>query len=308
MARVVNTLVICGADVNSISTPGWKPTEESLGKAASYVASQKLSSEDRVIIDLWSNSAYMGTDEMGLPSKPVKDGLDGRYHILGQLQAAPKPMFQKLVHMARDLLSAAGEAKVTFVSPFPRYISSKCCSDPSHLTNFGSEELVAEMLRAEENASTAIGTLNNDRYSVFSLIETYGIDRDPLNMVTLSGLPLWAETDGVHLSDSAYEEIGNLLSATEAEQTPLSEKKRGRLESIVPGPPAKRRQGPAATPSPWVMGGTASSRGPPYRGRASGRGGWRGRGPRGPRGPRGRGVRGRGWSDPMMGRGRGRGW
>ena len=301
MARVVNSLVICGADVNSISTPGWKPTEEGLEKAASYVASLKLKKEDKVILDLWSNSAFMGTDEMGLPSLPVKTGQDGRYHILGDLQAAPKPLFQKIIHAAKNVLSAAGEAKVVFVSPFPRYIASKCCGESNHIANFGSDDLVAEMLRAEENASSAVSSLSSERYSVFSIIDNYGIDKDPLHMVTASGQPLWAENDGVHLSDSAYEEIGSLLSSAGDDQPVLQPGKRHRLESIVPGPLAKKRKGPVVSPSPWVLGSTSARgagirggsnqyRGAPFRGRGRGR-------PYGPqRGRAGfRGSRGRGW-------------
>ena len=286
MSRIADTMVVRGENAESISTPGWVPTSENIEKAASYVAGLKLSNKDKLVIDLWSNSAYLGTDELGLPSKPFKGVLDGKYHILGQLQSAPKPVYQKILKDSSDLLSAAGEAEVLFVLPLPRYISAKCCSDSSHLTNFGEDDLICEMLRAEEIVTSLVYSLGNPRYKVFSFIEKYGIDKDPSSMVTMGGLPVWAEGDGVHLSETAYEEMGSLLAASEEPSESLTGK-RPRLESVVPGRVAKRHRGGTINPSPWVMGNTPSEtpRGG-GRGRSwyGGRGGIRGRGGRALRG------------------------
>jgi enoyl-CoA hydratase/carnithine racemase len=41
------------------------------------------------------------------------------------------PGFRKILEESRPVLEAAGEAKVVLVSPFPRYVQSPCCSDPS---------------------------------------------------------------------------------------------------------------------------------------------------------------------------------
>ena len=112
-------------------------------------------------------------------------------------------------------------------------------------------------------------------------------------MVTMAGQPLWADTDGVHLTADAYEEIGSLFAAFEEPVEAAT--KRSRLESVVPGPPAKRRPGAVISPSPWVMGaeGRGSHRGRPFRGGRGGRG----------RGERGAG-RGRPWPRPRGRRGR----
>ena len=83
MTRVANALIIEGVDVSSLSTPGWAPTRENLGSAASFVSDLSLTKDDLVILDLWSNQSYMGSDELGLPAAPYKSAADGKYHIRG---------------------------------------------------------------------------------------------------------------------------------------------------------------------------------------------------------------------------------
>ena len=107
--------------------------------AANCVAELSPDCGDLVILDIWSNSAFLGTDELGLPLRAVRDSSDGRYHVLGPLQVAPRTVFQKILDDARPVLDAAGEARIILVAPFPRYISGKCCADPSHITNFGAD-------------------------------------------------------------------------------------------------------------------------------------------------------------------------
>ncbi len=49
---------------------------------------------DTIVIDAMANSAYIGTDENGLPMPPAKSSEDGRYHMLGDLQLAPTGIFK----------------------------------------------------------------------------------------------------------------------------------------------------------------------------------------------------------------------
>jgi hypothetical protein len=70
------------------------------------------------------NSAYLGTDENGLPVLPVKSGEDGRYHLLGDLQLAPTAAFKTNVKQVEILLEQGGGAKVIIKVPVPRYVRS----------------------------------------------------------------------------------------------------------------------------------------------------------------------------------------
>jgi hypothetical protein len=47
---------------------------------------------DTVVIDSMSNTAFLGTDEDGLPIPAEKSVGDGRYHLNGDLQLAPPPL------------------------------------------------------------------------------------------------------------------------------------------------------------------------------------------------------------------------
>ena len=301
MTRVANALIMDGEEeVYNLSTPGWKPNKENLEKAAEYCTGLKLSNSDTVILDLWSNSAFMGTDEIGLPSVPYKCNLDGRYHVLGALQAAPRPLLQKILREAENVLAACGEAKVLFVVPFPRYLSGKCCESDSHLTNFGSQEIIVETCRVMEIVSSLIEDLGNDKYGTYNVTDQFGIDRDLSSMCCAAGEPVWSVTDSVHMSPAAYSEVAATLVAICKERTAVSSCKRARRESVVPGPPPKRRGGPMVRPSPWVTGSAAhEGRG---GGRGRGRGATRGRGNYSSFIPQGRGN-GR-WT---RARGRGRG-
>jgi hypothetical protein len=53
-----------------------------------------INGDDKVVLDLLSNSAFMGTDADGLPS-PAFAGEDGTYHIPGSLSAAPPQAIKK---------------------------------------------------------------------------------------------------------------------------------------------------------------------------------------------------------------------
>ena len=47
-----------------------------------------------------------------------------------------------------SLLRAGGNNKNIILSPMPRYISAKCCSDKTHLSNFGKKNYANAMGKA----------------------------------------------------------------------------------------------------------------------------------------------------------------
>ncbi len=67
-----------------------------------------------------SNSAYLGTDEDGLPIPAKKSDEDGRYHLLGDLQLAPPSAFKNCMKNMEKMLAFVGGAKVVFTIPLPR--------------------------------------------------------------------------------------------------------------------------------------------------------------------------------------------
>ena len=70
-------------------------TGPNIEKVASELGSCNIKEADTVVMDLLSNSVYMGSDESGLPVRPSKSPSDGLYHVPGDLQVAPESMLKK---------------------------------------------------------------------------------------------------------------------------------------------------------------------------------------------------------------------
>ena len=268
------------------------------------VRGMKLRKDDILLMDLWSNSAFMGTDDMGLPCKAQKSQVDGRYHVSGQLQAAPKPVFQKITKDASEVIGAAGEATVMLLLPLPRYVMGRCCQDGDHVTNLESDDFDSEMQRAEDNATTSLGDIANaENVHVYSYKEHFGYGKELSEMATASGAPIWRSDDPVHLTEEAYGELAlAILRACAENALPVQ---RARIESVVPGQRGAQKKRRLVRPMAWVAGKAENvvSRG--GIGTARGPRGVRGGRPRGGRifyGGRGRwprfGNSNRGWYKP----------
>jgi hypothetical protein len=291
MHRVATVLAAeAGGQVTDLTSPGWIPTKEAFKKASDCVAELGLDSGDLLILDIWSNSSFLGTDEVGLPIRAVRGGADGRYHIIGPLQVAPKSVFKKILEESRPILEAAGEAMVVLVSPFPRYVQSTCCPDPSHISNFGTEEYRYEFEGLREMVESVVSE-SGVAVSIFTLNDTWDhADRLLHELRTDNGGPVWLDDDPVHLTREAYVEIANALlmmrggggGSEDGDHFPPA--KRRRLESVVTGQRGTATRGRLVKPPPWVAGLEAT----PNRGRGRGwNAGYGGRGGGGRGGGRG---------------------
>jgi len=299
MARLSVVAAEANVEVAHVGSPGWVATRDSLAEAARKLTELNPTEKDVVIIDLFSNNAYMGTDDSGLPCRAHKGRADGRYHVVGALQTAPKSVFEKIVSDAKDLLSAAKESKTVLFAPIPRYISGKCCSDQGHVTNWNTGSLTSEVHRAGEMAELAVsGSAAISRSTFISVLEFFD-STDPLlsEVRTGGGQSIWLTSDPVHLSQHAYSELVNMLTdMLQQEEDGPRPRKRARLESVVPAIPGGRRghQGRIRPPL-WVSGMAARAS---SGGRGRGRGEFRGAGLWRPRG----GGRGMWYSSPFRGR------
>jgi len=299
MCRVATAMREEGLEVTDLCSPGWTPSKENLKKAESYLLEFRPEAQDRVIMDLWSNSAFMGTDESGFPCRPQRDPTDHKYHVFGQLQAAPQTLFQTIMRDASGLIGAAGSATVVLVTPIPRYVTNRCCREAEHITNWGTDEFRAELARASEAVEMAASVAGPPEliYRIFNPMDIWnGTDSNTPEAATSDGSPVWLDYDPVHLTSAAYLDIARSLIGMEDDSELRRPTKRLRLESLVPAPPVMRGCGRGSVKPPlWVAGvANAPQAGGRGWGRGRGMGGWRasprfirGRGGRGPyRGPR----------------------
>jgi hypothetical protein len=245
-----------GADVIDLSTPGWYPTAEKIQTVAAKLRDSKLSSEDIVFLDIWLNSAFVGSDEFGFPLKAFKDPTDRTYHIEGDLQAAPSTVLRKIALDCTPILEAASGSPMVIVVPFPRYVGMKCCENSQHITNFGTGGCQAEaakvggLLRAATSAVPALAGCH-----LFSLTEQ-SADTDLSAWLQNAENPS-AWRDPVHPVDSFYVAAAAAFIGTRGDVVSEREPpgKRRRLDSIahLPTRGGPARGGGVQLP-PWILG------------------------------------------------------
>ncbi len=124
----------------SLAYPGFNATPQAVAQVVSRLEELHFSADDRFILDLLSNSAFMGTDEEGLPT-PATMGEGGTYHIPGSLMVAPASAVKKILGNCHQLgkLGAIFQ-HVTLVAPIPCYVTSKCCDNECHVDNYNGED------------------------------------------------------------------------------------------------------------------------------------------------------------------------
>ena len=281
----LSALAAAGGVFNDILLPRWVPDETNVKRVTDALENLSLGEDDIMIVDLFSNTAFMGTDERGIPMLPEK-GEDGRFHIMGNLEVAPPSLLKRTMGMCSPILAAA-KAKIVFTLPILRYLTRGCCTDPAHITNMDEADyphIVASAVEVVKGVLEAEISKRGLAASIFNPMAAFDSTETAAETRSSSGLSIWGRADGVHLTDTAYKDIlTHLIEHIRTSGTEDSTRKR--LASIVPVIPAS---GANATPTlittpAWMSGEADMSRG---------RGGWRGRGPRGRGGWRGRSA---GW-------------
>jgi hypothetical protein len=135
LGKIAKAAAENGHMVVDLTTGGWNPKSGKIEKLCETLEKLNLTEFDTVIIDPMSNSAFLGTDEDGLPIPAEKSEEDGQYHLNGDLQLAPPPAFRSCLKQIGKVLAFVGGAKVIFIIPLPRYFLSTCCKDASHVSS-----------------------------------------------------------------------------------------------------------------------------------------------------------------------------
>jgi hypothetical protein len=95
-----------------LTAKGWIPKSGKIDRLCETLKKLNLTEIDTVVIDSMSNTAYLGTDEDGLPIPAEKSVKDGRYHLNGDLQLAPPPSaFKSTMKLVKKLSPTRGEPK-----------------------------------------------------------------------------------------------------------------------------------------------------------------------------------------------------
>ncbi len=197
-----------------LAYPGFKPDREKIQDIANRLESLKLGTDDRVVLDLLSNSACMGTDGDGLPKPSYREG-GGSYHILGSLTTAPPTNLKKALEACSPIIGPIGMSSVLLVVPIPRYVVGNCCADPNHVENFEKADFEDDLLEAQEQHRRILSAWGVAGGLNFDIIDPPAIvhPMEPLlrRRVTSGGALLWCQGDPVHLSPEAYRDLAGAL-------------------------------------------------------------------------------------------------
>jgi hypothetical protein len=203
-----------GPETVSLAYQGFRPKEPMISDLAGKLRRLDLDNRDTVILDLLSNSAFMGSDSNGLPTEAVR-AKDGRYHIIGSMSVAPISCAKKILQSCSPLAEALRGTGVVLLSPVPRYIHSKCCEDPSHIENFEDQDLDGEIVDGLEGFKRVLQNWGNENELLFTVIDptmlTDSCDLPLKSRVTDDGQPLWSVRDPVHLTEGAYQDLAAVV-------------------------------------------------------------------------------------------------
>ena len=140
-----------------------------------------------------------------------------------------------------------------------RYVTGKCCQDPAHITNFDEADYRQVLESAIDNAAKVLAEaawLPN--HQVIDHMEGFKmVDGLPTSS---AGLPIWPETEPVHLSRAAYRDIWlHIQRAANAGKVAAADYL-GKLkyESIVNNGVDRQMETGAVVTSPWLLGKSAS--------------------------------------------------
>jgi hypothetical protein len=199
-----------------LATPGFKATQATVPQLTSKLAGLSINGDDRIVLDLLSNSAFMGTDPDGLPS-PAFAGEDGTYHIPGSLSAALPQAIKKILGNCEQIGKACSNANlvVLVVAPIPRYITKKCCEDSSHMENYNCDDFEFEIVSGIETHKRLLESWSHEHSMNYILVDATELadPAEPIlrNRTTREGIPLWSNWDLVHLAPEAYWELADAV-------------------------------------------------------------------------------------------------
>jgi hypothetical protein len=87
-----------------LTVKGWIPKSGKRGKLCKTLKKLNLTEIDTMVIDSMSNTAFLGSDDDGLPIPAEKSEEDRRYHLSGDLQLAPPSAFKSTMKMVDTII------------------------------------------------------------------------------------------------------------------------------------------------------------------------------------------------------------
>ena len=214
-ARLAEALGGAGYRVERVITPSWRPTAAEMKKAAedlSAVTSSYAAFEIVLIFQHLDCAAFYAQSEDGVLQPATRDSA-GKYHIIGELQLAPRESFLSFLKTCLPLLRAGGSLPKLLLSPLPRYWLQSCCPDNRHITNKEDPDFedtvfsgVDKLRRICKDFVHLNNISNTHVYNTFQLLGDKKGSRSTGATLREEVSELWG-TDPVHPSEACYNKI-----------------------------------------------------------------------------------------------------
>ena len=255
------TLLGLGEQVLYLSLPTQTALKASVDNIAEKLSDMSLTKHDALILDIFSSSCLMGSDEMGMPVAPFQSE-PGKYHIPGCLEIAPEGVLKKRFSAVRPILEIAGEAVKVCLLPIPRYVKSSCCGDEKHIINLHEDDFEDILMGAASSCHNVIageGEKAGLSLYTFDPVAAFGGGQKLAAKTSSAGLSVWQENHPVHLTSAAYKDIASLIQHQDGgliASAPASGRRC--INSIIPGQP--QSSAPAVMSVPGWISGTEAGR------------------------------------------------
>ena len=149
----------------------------------------------------------------------------GRHHIIGELVTIEKEEMKNILETVMPVLRATTGICTFLLGPTPRYLTGKCCGNPTHLTNFSQENFAGALADKVRLLGRHLRSLVWHRQlgniRVINTAELMGLGNmgnmsdEEATIITEDLLGLWG-TDPVHPTAEAYSNLGGALLAQAA--------------------------------------------------------------------------------------------
>jgi hypothetical protein len=163
-----------------------------------------LSSEPEcVVLQLLDSSCFTarGPDGSRTLAKKLEDG---KFHITGDVVICSRETQQEHFESLKPLLDLVEKKICLIITPMPRYITTGCCSDKTHVTNREEPNFKAKMLASLDDLRVHLKDflfLNSKRF-VKIVDPTY-------DMRSMADSEIWGDGDPIHLKPEMYAKLAD---------------------------------------------------------------------------------------------------
>jgi hypothetical protein len=156
-----------GITVESIAAPGWRLASNTVSKLVDSIASL----EENVVVVLYGidNICFVLVDE-DMRSGPPYRGKDGKFHAHGTLEVVSGVLFDRILALLKDVVSACPGKKLVIVTPMPRFWIP-CCEKGRKLDSLEND--------SDKRRPGMVARLHaTDRVEVINPMEAMGVSGD----------------------------------------------------------------------------------------------------------------------------------